>query len=266
MNMRMAVVVAVVLAGLGLGGCPPMDGMVGNDNGGDNGNVNDGGTTNDNGADGNTNTNGGANTNDNGTDNSNTNTNTNTNANTNVNANANDNGTPDGVTQLIVGTFAGTIDCTRFEDTTLTAPSTTMSQRNVTVVFDASGRPVSVHIENVEEYSNPDFDADIQDAGETDTVSANSVPNHPYTLTATIASAAYTDNSLVLMIDLTYAAELTGGGMFIETGTGTQTVEFTLNGDMLTYTFSTVWNVFWDTAIDVTIDQTLDCTGTLMRQ
>ncbi len=272
---RMAVIAAVALLTLvGLGGCPRPDTMMNDNASNDNGaatNSNDNGSTNENSNSGdNANTNDNTNTNDNvnANDNSNANDNGNSNGNSNSNANANANDNGGGpVTMPIIGTFSGTISCVKTEDSSLTNPTTSAPEiRMVTVVFDANGQPVTVHIENLDNFSNPDFDADIQVAGDMDSATGNSDGMHLYMTTATVASADYSDNALSMTINLGYAGNRTTG-IYIENGAGTQTVDFTLSGDMLTYHFFTTWHMDATTGFGpFSLDQTFDCTGTLMRQ
>jgi hypothetical protein len=191
--------------------------------------------------------------------NSNANANTNTNSGGNANSNTNTNG--GGGPIALTGTYSGTIVCATSQR--IGETNTQPRNRNLfmTLNFDAQGLPVDLPILGFS--GAPDTRVAIQTVGEQATTTAQS-SNLAITTVARVTEATYTATSARIVLAITYTGQ---SATLNQTGTATETIDVSVNGNTLTFSLDIVYNVI-QSANGLRLDtgETHDCNGSLTRQ
>jgi hypothetical protein len=255
-------------------GCPATSGGSNTNDSGDNSNDNES-STNENTAD--TNSNGAAN--ENGSDGSNSNENTNGSSNTNANgsansndnssnSNANDNGSNSGAT--VNGRFAGTLTGTSTESLNGTPNQPRDRQLLPSIQFEGAYIPVVLPVLHYAD-STPGGAAATENAenltnvllGQTQTFTYHDTG--PVTLGVTVTEASYLTREFRVVVTMTFNSV---SGNLTRTGTGTQTIEGSLDGnDDLVLNISTTYDIdLVAGSFSFQTGEAIVLTGTLPRQ
>lgn len=171
-------------------------------------------------------------------------------------------GSSGNATAVLTGTFHGTLTGTRQEALNGGSPATFSRTVTINVSFDASGKPTSVLVPGFA--TIPDLSFSVQDVGDEQTQSGVS-SGISYNVTVRVTRAAYTANSAELDLAITIDGQ---GGSLTQSGTGTQQIRMTLNGDgTLAYSSQTHYQVRQQAgSVGFDTTQTFDEQGTLDPQ
>ncbi len=201
---------------------------------------------------------GGSNANDNDDDAGNTNDNT-----ADGSGDSGDGGSGDdggGSSALLAGTFAGSIVVTSIQNVgdTFTDPA----DENHTVQFQFDDAGVALAIPILGFVSAPDAVATVNQVGESETLPLT-ISGGSATLDVTVTEATYTTTTARIVYDLFFDETL---GNLAQSGPGTQTVEVSVDGDTLTVTIATDYDVNITAPVSLDTGEQLDSTGSLPRQ
>lgn len=163
----------------------------------------------------------------------------------------------------IAGTWSGTLSCTSTETVGDLIGNPRPGSRDLTITFNSQYIPTGLPIWGFSRAF--DQTATISSVGQSETF--NFEANFPYrdiTLVATITEATYSESGATIVIELQYSAT---SGNLTQEGTGTMTIQATVDGDSLTFSGVAEYAVT-QTAGDISLEttETIACTGTLTKQ
>ncbi len=137
--------------------------------------------------------------------------------------------------------------------------------KNATIAleFDASGKPLALLVPGFT--GIPDLSFAVRDVGDEQSLSGSSISLSSYTVTVRVTRAVYTATSAEIDLEITVAGQ---GGSLTLTGSGTQQIRMTLNGDgTLAYNSHTRYNGTQQSgSINIQTAQIIDDQGTLDPQ
>jgi len=164
----------------------------------------------------------------------------------------------------IAGTWSGTLARTR----TFSYPSfpgTPMpGTRELTITFDSEYVPSGLPIWGFSLAFDQTTTRSAAGESETFNFDANNPPGREVTLVVTITEATYSEFGATVVMDLQHSAE---SDELTEEGTGTMTIQATVDGDSLTFSGVAVYAVTQTTAQGTfEATETINCTGTLTKE
>ena len=163
-----------------------------------------------------------------------------------------------GASNLAGQSFSGTLNCTTTQSVNCASGQPQRSTRNVTVEFDANGRPTAVLIPGFA--GADDQSPQLNQAGQSATLTFTS-NNLSITMVVTVTEATYTADSATIKLSIDYSAS---GGSLTQTGTGTETWTATLDNGALDVSIQIDWDTTWNSAAgSFAVTETTSCTGTL---
>ncbi len=167
----------------------------------------------------------------------------------------------------IDGTWSGTLDCTR----TFSYPSQPGTPlpcpRELAITFNSEYVPTSLPVWGFYFAFDQTTQKNAQGESETFSFEANS-PYRDVTLTVTIIEATYNESSANVVMNLEYSATSSQLAL-TEQGTGTMTIEATIDGNSLNFSGIAQYNITQtNAAAELTVEatETTNCTGTLTKQ
>lgn len=164
----------------------------------------------------------------------------------------------------IAGTWSGTLDCT----TTFSYPDLPGEPlpytRDLTITFSNEYLPSSLPVWGFNLAFDQRTTAYADGESQTFTFDANNPPGRSVTLVVTATAASYTESGAQVVMDLQHSAEC---DELTEEGTGTMTIDATVDGDTLTFSAVAEYAVTQTTdQTELEATETINCTGTLDRQ
>lgn len=160
----------------------------------------------------------------------------------------------------ITGQFLGQLDCYDVQSVDDNVADPQHSVRSFSIQFDDAGVPSALFIVPYITKTNLVTDAVL--AGASDVLD---IPTSGGSIQygVTVREATYTETTAQVVLDLTYDET---NGALVQSGTGVQTVDLSVAGDVLTVNVVVEYSI--DVTAPVTLDlaQTVTCTGTLPRQ
>ena len=159
------------------------------------------------------------------------------------------------------GVFSG--DLTRDASTWDSLSNATIDEQDtasISITFDENGVPEAFTIPAY--LHDFEWTAEVADVGDSVTLNHTS-GGYQATLVVTVAVVNYTATTGQVVFNLEHnGAE----GALIEVGTGLHAIQFELDGDSLTYTAQTAYEIDWTAPLQVQTTQDFDCQGTLSLQ
>lgn len=158
------------------------------------------------------------------------------------------------------GAFTGDMTCVVTGWDSLTNENTEKTETiAVFIDFDGSGEPDAFTIPGyLRDYV---WRAEVANAGDSVTLNHTEDGGYEATLTVTVATVSYTATTGQVVLNLVHHGEM---GALIEDGVGLCAIQFELDGQNLTYTAQTSYEVDWDTAVgDIETTENYDCQGVL---
>lgn len=167
----------------------------------------------------------------------------------------------------IVGTWTGSLTGTSIQNVNVSdTPGTPLpGTRRLTIKFNSNFLPTGIPIWGYNKaYDQTTVENQV---GESETFEYQA--NQPYreiTLTAAVREAAYADNEVRVVLDLTYAAENAAQGL-TEAGTGVMTFTATIDGNRLSVSGVATYTVTATANGNTTItNETINYTGSLRKK
>jgi hypothetical protein len=163
----------------------------------------------------------------------------------------------------LAGTWSGTLTCTSTEYLGDLTGTPRPGTRDVVISFDDDGLPTALVVWGFNNAA--DRTTDKREESESEAFEYTS-GDLEITLVVTVAEMTYTETSVRVVLDLEYSA---AGGALIQEGTGTMTIEITLDGEELNYHAIAEYEIMQTaTGLDVTFEtgETIECEGTLTRE
>lgn len=173
-------------------------------------------------------------------------------------ANGNDNGTAIGASGL-AGAWNGSVNCSVTQSLNGAGSAPTSGKLDVQVKFDADGKLAAITVIGFTD--SPDQLVNLTQAGDSATINDS---NGKSSNVATVRQILYTSDSARIVLDLVFAGQT---GNLAQSGTGSQTVNVSLQGGSLSYTADVQYTVNEVAGtISLTAGETTSCQGTLARQ
>ena len=164
----------------------------------------------------------------------------------------------------IAGTWSGTLSCTRTFSYPNIPGDPVPGTRDLTITFNSEYVPSSLPIWGFNLAFDQTTTKNANGESETFNFDANNPPGREVTLEVTLTEVAYTESSARVVMNLQHSAE---SEELTEQGTGTMTIQATLNGDSLTFSAVAEYAVTQTTELgSFQATEIISCTGTLTKQ
>ncbi|MBI5863596.1 MAG: hypothetical protein HZB38_03625 [Planctomycetes bacterium] len=172
-----------------------------------------------------------------------------------------DGGSNEPVISQLEGAWQGSLACERTQTLNGGAGTPVSSSQDLTIQFDANGKPGSVTILGFS--GDEEQTAALNAVGDTATLTSSS-SGLAITRMVTVTSVSYTDTRSRIVLSIEYSGV---GGNLSQTGTGTQTIDATLVNGAVQYNAEVNYAIqFVASGISLDTTETTICTGTLSKQ